>query len=1307
MEYEMKKNYKKTIVYTMLFLLTAAICQVSVFAGNDGKQIWQPADKSVLPPRQTAIGEEVAVYRLDRKSLEEVFDKAPREFSDEARTVKTILEIPTPSGKAMRFQIENAPMLASDIAAQFPNWKQFVGQGIDDPTATASFDINDLGFHAYVLSAEGAFIIDPYSQTDQNNYVVYYKGSIGTREDFSCDIPNGKKNESLIKHLFAFPVNDAFSNGTQLRTFRIAVSATKEYTNFFGGNVNTAFAAIQTTVARMNTIYRRDLATTFTLVSGTNTVFTNAGDGGFPDANDSNVASTSLDRNQIVLNNIIGNTNYDIGHVLSRTPNPNGLAASPSLCDNVNKAKGFTGAQTPQGDGFDVDYVAHEIGHQFSMSHTFNNDIDGSCTTRSPDSAYEPASGVTIMGYGGICAPRNLSANSIEFFTLRSFDQSLDYLQNYIPSGADPNVPTGCGTPTANGNNAPTVTTAGNFTIPRLTPFTLTATATDQNGDALTYLWEEFDLNANGATGSVANPNIPGTPTNNTNPNPTRNNTDTDSDANGTIRPIFRAYNATTSGSRTFPSLPYILNAANNSPAGSNQPTMTYTGTLPNAPASGSTNGYVCAPSETCVRGEQLPAISRTMNFRVTVRDNRAGGGGVVDAQSTVTVDGNSGPFRVTALDAFSGESLGGGIPSWQGGSQQTVTWDVANTNAAPVNAANVNILLSTDGGQTFPTTLLANTPNDGTETITVPNNPTTTARIKIQPTNNIFFDINNTNFTITAGVLLTVNPATLPNGTVGTIYNQTVTASGGTAPYTFATTVGSLPNGLTLTSGGTLSGTPTVTNTFNFTITATDASGATGSRAYTVTIAAAPPQTLVVDTTSDDAALNACTSAPNDCSLRGAIANANSASINDTISFAIPTTDTGCTSNVCTIILTSSELAITTATAAGTLTITNAGGANNVVVSGNNSRRLFSVSSGANLMLDSLTVTGGNGVGASQNGFGGGILNNGGTLTVNNSTISNNTATSGNSGGGIGIPDNSNAVTTINNSTITGNTTALLGGGIRNGTNTTLTVTNSTITNNTSSGANGGGIRNTGGTVTLTNTIVAGNINATSPDVSNTGTVTASYSLIGSNGGNTITNGTNGNQVGTNASPINPLLAPLANNGGKTRTHALQTGSPAIDKGRTQGTPGIAEVLPNTLALIEKEFSAANALIPTATTDQRGFARPYDDPAITNASGGDGADIGAFEVQSPTAANASISGKVVTMDGRGISNVWITVSGGSLSQPRTIRTSSFGYYNIPDLAAGEIYVIEIRSNRYSFTNPTRIISLTEEISEQNFIAEQ
>ncbi|MGI8787798.1 MAG: reprolysin-like metallopeptidase [Pyrinomonadaceae bacterium] len=522
-------------------------------------------------------------------------------------------------------------------------------------------------------------------------------------EPFACGF-RGSKNDTAEFSAPTAPT--AFTNGTQIRTYRIAFSATRQYTNFFNGDVTAAFAGIQTTVNRLITIYRRDLATTFMLVSGANTVSTDANPNGF-----TGDSLMDLARNQIVLDQIIGTANYDIGHVLSGGPNVGGVASSPSLCSPAQKAEGFTGSPTPNTDAFLVDFVAHEIGHQFGMSHTFNNDIDGTCNQREPNSAYEPASGVTIMAYGGICAPRNMSANSIEYFNLRSFDQTLDYLQNTVPQQYQ-----GCGTITPTGNTPPPVTTAASFNIPKQTPFTLTATATDVNGDALTYLWEEFDLGA-----------------------PTRSGGAVDTDEDGTARPIFRAYNATASSSRTFPNLYYILNNANTPP-------LTYTGRLPFAPTTGATIGYVCATDETCVTGERLPSISRTMNFRVTVRDNNAGGGIVADAATSVVVNAAAGPFIVNTENTPT---------TWQGGTQQIITWNVANTNAAPISAANVKISLSTDGGQTFPITLSANVPNDGTRQITVPNTATTQGRIKVEAVGNIFFDINNSNFTITGSTVV------------------------------------------------------------------------------------------------------------------------------------------------------------------------------------------------------------------------------------------------------------------------------------------------------------------------------------------------------------------------------------------------------------------------------------------------------------------------------------------------------------------------------------------------------------------------
>lgn len=234
---------------------------------------------------------------------------------------------------------------------------------------------------------------------------------------------------------------------------------------------------------------------------------------------------------------------------------------------------------------------------------------------------------------------------------------------------------------------------------------------------------------------------------------------------------------------------------------------------------SGILNGQNLAPFE------NLPNVNRFLNFRVTARDGR---GGVANDTVQLQVDSSAGPFAVTSANS--------GV-TWAGGSLQTVTWNVSGTGAGTaVNCASVNILISTDGGQTF-STLLGNTPNDGTQQVTIPNIATSTARIKVAAADNVFFDISDANFTITSCPAIPVNPSVLANGFVGVGYSQTITATGGFAPYTYTVNAGTLPNGLTLSSGGILTGTPTTIGVFNFTVLATASNGCQGSRAYTVVI--------------------------------------------------------------------------------------------------------------------------------------------------------------------------------------------------------------------------------------------------------------------------------------------------------------------------------------------------------------------------------------------------------------------------------------------------------------------------------------
>ncbi|HEX7357425.1 MAG TPA: zinc-dependent metalloprotease family protein, partial [Ignavibacteriaceae bacterium] len=523
-------------------------------------------------------------------------------------------------------------------------------------------DLTMHGFHAMIFTAEGNIFIDPYSLGDIHNYISYYTKDFNkSGVAFECEVISDESRINELNYLKESMI--LTPTGPQLRTYRLAVAATGEYTTFFGGTVPQGLAAVVTSVNRVNGVYETEVAVRMILVANNDTlIFTNAS----TDPYTNNNGSTMLGQNQTTIDARIGNANYDIGHVFST--GGGGVAYLGVICVTGLKARGVTGSSAPVGDPFDIDYVAHEMGHQFAGNHSFNGSA-GSCSggNRNASTAYEPGSGSTIMAYAGICSPQNLQNNSDPYFHSINFDEIVAYTN--FGSG------NGCAVITNTGNGAPTVSVpAGGFYIPISTPFSLTGSANDPDGDALTYCWEEFDLGPAGA---------PGTPSGNA--------------------PIFRSWNPTSSPTRYFPRLVNLLN-------------------------------------NTTVIGEILPTYSRTLTFRLTARDNKAGGGGVNYAQLQFNVDGNSGPFVVTSPNTN---------VSWAGNSVQTITWNVANTNNAPVNCANVNILLSTDGGQTFSTTLLANTPNDGSEDVTIPNTPLTTARIKVEAVGNIFFDISNVNFTI------------------------------------------------------------------------------------------------------------------------------------------------------------------------------------------------------------------------------------------------------------------------------------------------------------------------------------------------------------------------------------------------------------------------------------------------------------------------------------------------------------------------------------------------------------------------------
>ncbi|HMT07975.1 MAG TPA: M12 family metallo-peptidase [Pyrinomonadaceae bacterium] len=676
-----------TALFLVIFLIGTA--SRPTFAAN-GDVLWSDVDARSLSTNadRRIIPERYRTVRLDKLALSNLLALARPEFEHDFEGGSNVIELPMPDGGFAKFRFFDSPIMETELAAKYPEIRTFSGQGIDDPSSLVRFDVTQRGFHAIVLRPEGSVYIDPYAFGDTDNYISYDKQDFATDKQFVCLTQNlSDLSKELRPRKWRSPFgseDDLVNNGGTLHTYRLAMAATGEYTAFHGGTVPLAMAAITTTVNRVNAVYERDLSVRLTLIANNNLiVYTNAGTD--PYAN----TSGDLTANQNNINTVIGTANYDVGHLVGT--GGGGVAQLNSPC-TTSKARGLTGSPAPIGDPFDIDYVAHELGHQFGGNHTFNS-TNSSCGggNRNASTAYEPGSASTIQGYAGICGTSDLQRNSDDYFHIISLEEMTTFITGATGES--------CDVDTSNGNSVPVVTAAPACTVPISTPFSLTGSATDANGDALTYTWEEYDLGA--STNALPN-----------------------TDASGGARPIFRSYRATTTGAtRTFPSLPFILSNAN-------VPPSTFSGT--------NAVGTVCS-SGNCLTGELLPAITRTMQFQLTARDNRTGGGAVRSAQTAVTVSAAAGPFAVTSPNT---------AISWASGANQTVTWNVASTTAAPVSCPNVDIQLSTNGGTSF-TTILAATPNDGTQSVLIPSNSTTTARIKVQCSTSCWFDVSNANFTL------------------------------------------------------------------------------------------------------------------------------------------------------------------------------------------------------------------------------------------------------------------------------------------------------------------------------------------------------------------------------------------------------------------------------------------------------------------------------------------------------------------------------------------------------------------------------
>lgn len=555
-------------------------------------QRWEPARQKVSEIRKDV--EVKHSYHVDITSLRSLLKDAV-ETGKGAKPV--IISLPTAEGKIEKFAVYSDPVMEKSMADRY-QLGSYVGAGVDDPSKYVRFSTSPSEIQSMIIK-DGVFqFIEPIS-TDKKTYGVFYKTK-RTESDHGFECTTEEKNFKDVKSLEANGKKNLSNVGitsrpasTKYRTYRLALAVTGEYTKRFdpnGGTVNTV-AQMNATMNRVNGIFEKDFGIKLLIQDLPTIIYTDpATDFYTPPATD-NDPSLNLQLQQ-TLTNIVGNANYDMGHVF-HAAGGNGNAGSigstcvdPATATTLAKGSAFTQNADPLGDLFDIDYAAHEMAHQLGANHTFSHNSEGS------EVNIEPGGGTTIMGYAGITGD-NIQMTTDAYFHYSSINQVLNSLESKPACGTSEDITT---------NTAPVITPLTAYSIPKGTAYYLDAVAAD--ADPVKYTWEQYDsvdgLNSiSGDSGWGYNPQ----------------------------GALTRSYFGTVSGRRYFPSLSLVMN-----------------GVLTNKTAPG---------SDTTPNWETVSYVPRTLHYAVTVRDENAARPMLSSAETTVTV-GNDGPFKFAGLTSSS-----------------------------------------------------------------------------------------------------------------------------------------------------------------------------------------------------------------------------------------------------------------------------------------------------------------------------------------------------------------------------------------------------------------------------------------------------------------------------------------------------------------------------------------------------------------------------------------------------------------------------------------------------------------------------
>ena len=682
----MKKNLLLAIA---AFAISTGYAQSDkLWSAYKGESSKLTTDKSVA---RLSFPKQFDLYELNLENIKQTLLATQNRVPGQ----KVIITLPNTDGKLEQFEMFEASNFEADLQAQFPEIRAYSGKGITDKYATLKLSISPQGIQTMVFRTDKPNeFMEPYSQ-DHRVYAVYKSQREKGKLPWTCSTKDAEMFDGISGKI----QNTGKFNDGKLRTMRLAQSVTAEYSNYFGATSSAQVAlvltAINNTLTRCNGVYEKDLGLHLNLVAqSTNVIYYNpatdpysdaaAGSGGAWNAELQNTLSSSLTGPATSL--AANNAAYDIGHLFGASGGGGNAGCIGCVCTNDTASttdKNKGSGYTSPGDGI-------PMGDNFDIDyvvHEVGHQLGGNHTfSHSSEGSgvnMEVGSGVTIMGYAGITS-YDFVPHSIDTYHAASIAQ----IQANLTTKTCP-VSTNI---TAN-NATPVVNAGTDYTIPKSTPFILTGSATDANaGDALTYQWEQYD-DVSGQTGANSG-----------------------ASATKASGPNWRSFAPTASPVRYLPTMSTVM------------------------------AGLTATPGLE-VASEALSSVARTLNFRLTVRDNAAfsSSAPVKVAQTNfdnmvITVDATRGPLTVTSQNTD-------GI-SWNQNSTQTITWNVNNTNTS-TGGANVDILLSTDNGATFSTVLVANTPNDGSQTITVPNIAAPYCRIMVKASGSIFFNVNVKNIAI------------------------------------------------------------------------------------------------------------------------------------------------------------------------------------------------------------------------------------------------------------------------------------------------------------------------------------------------------------------------------------------------------------------------------------------------------------------------------------------------------------------------------------------------------------------------------